>query len=106
MGGNFDIFDAFQLDRQNLTCQNNTAFIGVWWKTVTIRQYIFRQIFEESVSIKISPIKILHYTVVAKILDSTVRLKNSQSELFSMIEQLENSRQEKNKYLQVSYVNI
>ena len=38
------------------------------------------------------------------ILNSVVRLKNSQSELFSMIEQLENSRQEKNKILQVSYV--
>ena len=38
------------------------------------------------------------------ILNSVVRLKNSQSELFSMIEQLENSRQEKNKILQVSFV--
>ena len=30
---NFDVFDAFQLDRQNLARQfvnNNTAFTGVW----------------------------------------------------------------------------
>ena len=54
-GGNFDVFDAFHLDRQNLTRQNNTVFTGVWRKTVTIHQNIFCQIFEESVSVKISP---------------------------------------------------
>ena len=57
-GGNFDVFDTFKLDHQNLTRQivlKNTAFTGVWWKTVTIRQNIFRQIFEESLSVKISP---------------------------------------------------
>ena len=43
--GGFDVFDAFQLDRQNLTRQiiykNNTAFTGVWWKAGTICQNIF-----------------------------------------------------------------
>ena len=32
-GGNFDVFDAFQLDSQNLIHQiikNNTVFTGVW----------------------------------------------------------------------------
>ena len=32
-GGNFYVFDTFQLDHQNLTNQfvkNNTAFTGVW----------------------------------------------------------------------------
>ena len=70
MGGNFDVFDAFQLGRQNLTHQivkNNTAFRGVWWKTVTNRQNIFRQIFEELVSVKILPVKILRYTVIKSI---------------------------------------
>ena len=59
-GGNFDIFDAFQLDSQNLIHQiikNNTVFTGVWWKAGTIRQNIFRQLFEELVSVKISPSK-------------------------------------------------
>ena len=31
---------------------------------MTIRQNILRQIFEESVSVKIPPVKILHYTVL------------------------------------------
>ena len=69
---NFDLgglwrFDAFQLDRQNYPVKlfkNNTSFTGVWCKTVTIRQNIFRQLFEELVSINISPVKILRYTVV------------------------------------------
>ena len=58
---NFDVFDVFQLDCQDLTHQiveNNTAFTGVWWMTVTNRQNIFRQMFEESGSVKI-----LRYTV-------------------------------------------
>ena len=32
-GGNFDVLETFQLNRQNLTRQlfkNNTAFTGVW----------------------------------------------------------------------------
>ena len=40
-------------------CLNSTAFTGVLWKTVTIRQNIFRITFEESVSVKI-----LRYTVL------------------------------------------
>ena len=31
---------------------------------MTIRQNVIRQIFEESVSVKISPVKILRYTVL------------------------------------------
>ena len=56
--GEFDIFDAFQLDYQNLTHQiikkQYTMHRGLWWKSVTIHRNIFHQIFEESVSIKIS----------------------------------------------------
>ena len=32
-GGDFDVFDTFQLDRQNFTRQlfkNNTVFTGIW----------------------------------------------------------------------------
>ena len=47
-----------------LNCLKTTTFTGVWWKTVTIHQNIFHQIFEESVSIKISPIRILRYMVL------------------------------------------
>ena len=32
-------------------------FTGVWWKAGTIRRNIFRQLFEELVSVKISPSK-------------------------------------------------
>ena len=53
IAGNFDVFDAFQPDRQNLTCQLFKAMQHLV-KDVTIRQNIFRQIFEKSASIKIS----------------------------------------------------
>ena len=53
MGGNFDVFDAFQPDRQNLTQQIFKAMHHLV-KDVTIHQNVFRQIFEKSASIKIS----------------------------------------------------
>ena len=58
MGGNFDVFDASQLDRQNLThhfFKIITVFTGAWCKIVTIRQNIFRQRLEKSVSVKNFP---------------------------------------------------
>ena len=35
-GGNFDVFDAFQPDRQNLTHQIFKAVYSIWLKAVTI----------------------------------------------------------------------
>ena len=58
MGGNFDVFDAFQPDSQNLThqtVQKTMQHLQVY--AVTIRQNIFHQILEESISVKISPSK-------------------------------------------------
>ena len=54
-GGNFDFFDAFQPDCQTLTCKIFKASQRLQEKTVTIHQNISHQIFEKSVSIKISP---------------------------------------------------
>ena len=56
--GNFDIFDAFQLDRQNLTCQIEHLQVCGERQGPSVKIFsvnIFRQIFEESVSLKISP---------------------------------------------------
>ena len=57
-GENFDVFDAFQLDHQNLTHQIVYKQYSVYRCMVkgrTIHQNIFCQIFEELVSVKISP---------------------------------------------------
>ena len=62
---NFGIFDAFQLDRQNLTYQNFKALQHLQVHTDHPSKYfpqnIFCQIFERLVFIKITSIKILHY---------------------------------------------
>ena len=54
IAGNFDIFDAFQPDCQNLTCQFFKSMQHLLKDSETIRQNIFHQIFEKSVSVKFS----------------------------------------------------
>ena len=66
IAGNFDGFDAFQPDRQNLTRQILKA---IQCRFGTIRQNIFCQIFEKSASVKISC-----YTVLQRQLATNSRL--------------------------------
>ena len=73
--GSFDIFDGFQSGSQNLTNQkfaSITVFTGAWWKTVTIHQNIFHQIFKESVIFKIPPSKFcaIRYMVPGTVITS------------------------------------
>ena len=63
MGRNFDVFDTFQPDRQNITCQIFTALkhLQARGKTVTICQNILSN---RKINIRrSSPFKILCYTV-------------------------------------------
>ena len=69
-GGNFEVFDAFQPDRQNLTHQIFKA-IQCLVKDSDHPSKYFCQIFEKLASVKISPVKISLYTVL-------VILQNSQ----------------------------
>ena len=62
-------FWCFPVSTSKLTRQlfkSITKFTDAWWKTMIIRQNIFRQIatIDKSLSIKISPVKISHYMVI------------------------------------------
>ena len=63
IAGNFDVFDAFQPDHQNLTRQIFKAIQYLVKDTDHPSKY-FPSIFEKSASAKISPVKIFRYTVM------------------------------------------
>ena len=65
-GGGFWRFWHFPARPSIFNVSNCLARTGVLWKTVTIRQNIFRQIFEESVSGKISPRQNLCYMLYGR----------------------------------------
>lgn len=58
----------FRVRQSKFTHQKFTVFKGAWWRAVTICQNVFHEIFNKSVSVKISPVKFLHSVVFLHII--------------------------------------